>query len=62
MRREGAFANNNADLAGATRRDFLVRAGASVGMLAAATSLAAPTPAKASAKGTVRLGPLKKRG
>jgi hypothetical protein len=47
MKRVGIFANDNVDLAGATRRDFLVRAGASVGMLAAATSLAAATPAKA---------------
>ena len=37
----------NAGLARATRRDFLVGAGASVGMLAAAGSLAAPAPAKA---------------
>ena len=49
MKRADSFANDNPDLASATRRDFLVRAGVSVGMLAAATSLTAATPAKASA-------------
>jgi peptidoglycan/xylan/chitin deacetylase (PgdA/CDA1 family) len=41
--------NEDADLPSATRRDFLVSAGASAGMLAAATALAAGAPAKASA-------------
>jgi peptidoglycan/xylan/chitin deacetylase (PgdA/CDA1 family) len=48
MKRLAIDANDDADLPGATRRDFL-RAGASAGMLAAATTLAAGTPARVSA-------------
>jgi len=49
MKKLALYANDDADLPSATRRDFLVRAGASAGMLAAATTLAAGTPARAAA-------------
>jgi len=48
MKKLALYANDEADPPSATRRDFLVRAGASAGMLAAATTLAAGTPARAS--------------
>src|SRR6266566_2866795 len=47
MKKSSMFSNDDASPAVATRRDFLVRAGASAGMLAGATNLAAGTPARA---------------